>query len=135
MWEQFLQVAELFGNAAAVLTGAIAVILWLRLKGDDRKRVTRLEEYLKGEREAQGRYQHSATHLSARLGMTEAQVFQAAVTSIRIESLLGQDEQGFANRILFQYATGDPLKDLELDGLRRSSRQREGTRQEAPENR
>lgn len=120
-WEFFFQLSELFGNGAAIATAVVAVWAWLRLKGDDRRLTQRLEEYLKRARQQRGIYQHSAIDLSGRLGMTEAQVFQAAVASPNIENALGQDEQGFANRILFQYVFDNAAKDLETDGMDRKT--------------
>ena len=93
-------------------------------QADDGTRMKKLETYVEEERRNGGRYQHSALHLSARLSMTEAQVLEAAIASAKVEKVLGEDEQGFANRVLFQYTTGSAEKDLELDGLapRRSRR-------------
>lgn len=115
--DALLIVVGVVADIAAIVTSFVAVWAWLRFKSDDKGRRRKLEEYLMRERTAGGNYQHSAIHLSAHLGMSEAQIFEAATTSEHIRLLPGQDERGFANRILFEYTTGSAEGDWKLEGL------------------
>ena len=105
---------EVVANLASIVTGVIAVWAWLRFKSDDKSRLRKLEEYLKGEKGAGDTGRRTALHLIGNLGMTEAQIFEAARSSKNIRMVVGQDDDGIANRIFFEYTTGDEAADWKM---------------------
>ncbi|RYG86104.1 MAG: hypothetical protein EON59_10755 [Alphaproteobacteria bacterium] len=122
-------ISWLFGlgaNLAAIITAVIAVWVWLWFRAQRVRRRRRLEQYLREVKLAgDGMGQRTVLHLIGNLRMTEAQVFEAAFDSKVVVTVPGQDHTGIANRIYFQYTTGDPSEDLRLaGGGRRDSRWR-----------
>ncbi len=98
-----MEIIAVLADIATIATGAVAVWFWFRLRGDVEKRTLRLEQYLLGERKSGDAGQRSALHLMANLGMTEPQLFEAALRSRHIRLVPGQDQHGQANRIYFQH--------------------------------
>lgn len=105
----------LSANVAAILTAAIAMWVWFWFRAQKAWRRKRLEEYLKDVKSArEGMGQRTVLHLMANLRMTEAQIFDAAFDSEHVMTVPGQDLAGIANRIYFEYTTGDAALDLEM---------------------
>jgi hypothetical protein len=99
--EEWLRIGA---NIASILTAAIAaaasIVYWMH----KRSRRTRLESYLKAQKEKSPTEAFSATRLMADLGMTEADIFAASFGSRHIVRGIRRDRAtGFAAEVLFQY--------------------------------
>lgn len=113
--EGVLWVLGLGANLAAIITAFIALWVWLWFRAERATRRKRLERYLLEVKSVgDGMGQRTILHLMANLRMTEAQIFEAAFDSKLVVTVPGQDYTGIANRIYFEYTTGDPEGDLEL---------------------
>lgn len=114
----FMETAiSILANLASIVTALVAVSAWGWYLCKRRERQRALEKYLlqtKGE-EDYGR--RTTLHLMAHLGMTEAQIMEAAFASKCIRTVPGSDERGRADAIFFEYTTGDAEEDMRLAGL------------------
>lgn len=113
-WEHWVAWASFGASIAAIATGLVAVwaySAYVLTKCDRRKK---LEAYLKDRRsDGDGTYRQSVIHLMAYLRMTESQVYEAAFDSKHVIPSPGQDNLGIANRVFFEYTTGDETADFE----------------------
>jgi len=98
---------EVAAQWAAIFTALVVIVAYGGYLLDrDRKR-RRLEDYLKAEKQAgRDRGQRTILHLVARLGMTEAQIMDAAFRSRHIRRVVGSDSQGRADILLLEYTNG-----------------------------
>ena len=99
-------------NIASILTAVIAAAASIVYWTHKRSRRTRLESYLKAQKEKSPTEAFSATRLMADLGMTEADIFAASFGSRHIVRGIRRDRAtGFAAEVLFQYretSEGEP---------------------------
>jgi hypothetical protein len=99
--EKFLGIAA---NVASILTAFVAVIAYLSYQCERLKKRKRLEDYLREERGKGDKGQRTMTHLIAKVGLSEADIFNAAFTSAHIKPTTGKDsETGRASAIFFEY--------------------------------
>jgi len=104
---------EFCANIAAILTFLGGAGAWCYYRYGFRHKRKVLEKQLKEEGEAdkkqgkQGKY--SFLHLTAKLGLTEAEILQASFNNPRINRLEKLDNNGFVEKILFEY-NDDNLK-------------------------
>jgi hypothetical protein len=107
---------EVLGNGSAVLTAIVAVLAYGQYQWRKYRQRQELEKYLRSQlaepknarAHITGRLDSGArtiTHLVAHLGMTEADILEAAFVSKRIARLTGVDaETGRAADLLLRYA-------------------------------
>jgi hypothetical protein len=102
---------EIIANIAAILTFSAGIGAWCYYQyGFWRKRKA-LEEFLKQEGDAdrklgkQGAY--GFLHITRKVGLTESEILQASFKNRRINRLEKLDNDGFTEKILFQYNNGD----------------------------
>ncbi|MCM5557517.1 hypothetical protein [Pleomorphomonas sp. JP5] len=107
----------IIANLAAIATAIVAVWAWASYLLKRRRHRKALETYLQQAKGDQDSGRRTALHLMAHLGMTEAQVLEAAFASKHIRSTPGSDEHGRADVIFFEYTTGDAEEDMRLEGL------------------
>lgn len=95
---------ESIASIASIVTAIAAAWAYGRyLSVLCRKRV-RLEQYLKSEKiKNTDRGQRTVLHLSAVLGLTEADILQAAFDSKNIVRRIEKDDTGKADRLLLEY--------------------------------
>ena len=91
---------NILSSVAAILTAVVAVTGYGRYVWE-----RKLVDYLKGLKgEARSdKGQRSALHLTARVGLTEAEILQASFRNSRIHRVMRTDDDGFASAILFEY--------------------------------
>ena len=95
---------EIAAHWAAILTGVVARLAYGHFLLVRRNRRVRLEEYLHGQKNAgRDKGQRTVMHLIATLGMTEAEVVDAAFRSRKIRRVVITDDEGRADRLLFEY--------------------------------
>lgn len=100
---------SIIANWAAILTAAVATYAYGRFLCEQRARQRRLENYLRDEKkQGADNGQRTVLHLMAHLAMTESEVLGAVFRSNKIRNVLGVDERGRANILLFEYK-GDDL--------------------------
>lgn len=91
---------SIVANIAAIVTAFVAVGFWLKHICRAKSRRKRLENYLNSE----GQRACSMADIVAYAGMTEEQVFEAAHSSKRIESMARRDEEtGETSGLYFTY--------------------------------
>ncbi len=96
---------ETTAHWAAILTAVVAALAygWYRYERWQKRR--RLENYLRTRKKAGGgKSKRTVLHLSAELGMTEAQVVDAAFRSSCTERRVSVDPKGHASKILLEYS-------------------------------
>ena len=99
--EEWLRIGA---NIASILTAVIAAAASIVYWTHKRSRRTRLESYLKAQKEKSPTEAFSATRLMADLGMTEADIFAASFASRHIVRDIRRDRAtNFAAEVLFQY--------------------------------
>jgi hypothetical protein len=103
-WEQWLSIASNFAQAATGLLAGAAAIYYFYRKADRR---WKMEAYLQEARCAgeQGNDMgaRSIVHLMGNCTLTEAQVLEAAFSSSKIRSWVTVNDEGRADRLLFQF--------------------------------
>ncbi len=92
-------------SIAAILTAVVAIVGYGHYIWERNRKERNLMDYLKGlKNEAKSdKGQRSALHLTARLGLTEAEILQASFRNSRIHRVMRTDDSGFATAILFEY--------------------------------
>lgn len=97
---------EVIANLASVLTAVVAFGAAVYLWCDRRKKIARLEDYLRKETaDNPARKIHTTLHLMAALGMTEAEIFHAAFASKHVvPKIRANRDNGLAEHILFEYS-------------------------------
>lgn len=103
-------------DVAAVATAILALVAFAQFHLHRRARRKRLEEYLKTQKASPHKFspqdqgQRTLIHLSARLGMTEPEIMDAAFRSRRIVRRISPDLLGNASALLLEYCdeTGPP---------------------------
>jgi hypothetical protein len=103
---------EILANLAAILTAGIAAwaygwFLWQR-----REKRLRLENHLRDEHDRDDQGHRTLLHLVANLGMSEAEIVDAAFRSKVIRRRVTVDNQGKADCLLLEYDSGDQGNDL-----------------------
>ena len=94
---------EILANIAAILTAMIAVWAYGRFLWERRQKRIRLETHLRDEKNSADQGQRTVLHLVAHLGMSEAEIVDAAFKSKVIRRLVSVDDQGRADRLLLEY--------------------------------
>jgi hypothetical protein len=96
---------NILSSVAAILTAVVAVTGYGRYVWERKRKERKLVDYLKGLKgEARSdKGQRSALHLTARVGLTEAEILQASFRNSRIHRVMRTDDDGFASAILFEY--------------------------------
>ncbi|WP_018240322.1 hypothetical protein [Ensifer sp. BR816] len=106
--------SELLGaiaNVAAILTALVAVVAYGHFLWERRQKRRRLESHLRDERHVGYTGERSLLHLTAHLGMSEAEVVDAAFRSKVIRRRVSADDQGRPHQLLLVYETGDIEED------------------------
>ena len=99
---------DLAANLAAILTAIVAVLAYFQFAGAQWRRRRAMETYLREEKLADAdRGRRTVLHLMANLSMTEAEVLHAGFQSSKIAAHPGNDEEGRAARIYFEYVGSD----------------------------
>jgi hypothetical protein len=100
-YETLLEIAS---HWAAILTAVVALVAYLQYTGGRLKKRWRLESYLKPEKASgQDAGQRTLLHLTAELGMTEAEIVDAAFRSKLIRRRVRPDQYGLAAALLLEY--------------------------------
>jgi hypothetical protein len=107
---------EVLANVAAILTAIVAVWAYGRYLWVQRQRRLRLEHHLREERHVGNQGHRTLLHLVAHLGMSEAEIIDAAFKSKVIRRRVSVDDQGRANRLLLEYDSGNQEDDLPRRG-------------------
>jgi len=95
---------EVIANGASILTAAIAVWAFLYFQVGRLRQRWRLEAYLKDQQTGGGDSgQRTLLHLVARLGLSEAEIIDAAFRSKVIDRKVSKDEEGKADRLFLVY--------------------------------
>jgi hypothetical protein len=98
------KILTIVANVASILTAFIAAIAYLRYQCERRKKRERLVKYLREQGGKGDKGQRTMTHLIAAVGLTEADIFDAAFASDHIKRTTGKDsETGRASVIFFEY--------------------------------
>jgi hypothetical protein len=98
------KILSFFANVASILTALVAVFGYVRYECGRSKKRKKLENYLRQEGGQGDKGQRTVTHLSAAVGLTEVDIFEAAFSSKHIKSSVYKDsETGMASRVLFEY--------------------------------
>jgi hypothetical protein len=99
---------EIAANWAAILTALIATLAAARFIYEQQARQRALEKYLRDKKiHGDDLDRFTTMHLMAHLAMTEAEVLHAGFHSKKVRAVPGQDEQGRAVRIYFEYVGDD----------------------------
>lgn len=100
----YMQMLELAAHGAAILTAVVAVWAWVRYLCDRYKKRLELESHLRMEKAlGKNKGQRTLLHLTAKLGMTEADILDAAFRSKHICRRVTTDEDGMAKRLMLEY--------------------------------
>ena len=98
---------EVVAQLAAIFTALVAVLAYGGYLLDRGRRRRELEDYLKRQKQAgRDKGQRTLLHLIAKMGMTEAQIMDAAFRSPHIRRVVGSDSQGRADVLLLEYTDG-----------------------------
>lgn len=94
-------IADFAAIATAAIAAGVTIYYWI----DRCQKRLRLERYLKSKKmTSQTEYIHSVIHLMAELGMTEAEILQAAFSSWHIKRSTQVDSKtNLATHVLFEY--------------------------------
>lgn len=95
---------EALSHWASILTLVLGLWAYVHLGLRRFRQRYRLEKYLKQQkREGTDRGQRSIVHLSARVGLTETEIMDAAFRSSRVKLVIKADEEGMARQVLLEY--------------------------------
>ncbi|MDV4159308.1 hypothetical protein [Rhizobium brockwellii] len=95
---------EVIANLASILTALVAVWAFGHYQLTRWRHRRRLEEYLRGERGmGYDGGQRTVLHLVAQLGMSEAEIIDAAFRSKVIDRKVSKDEEGRADCLFLVY--------------------------------
>ncbi|UJW86208.1 hypothetical protein [Devosia sp. SL43] len=98
---------EVISDLASIATALIAMAASGLYLVDKRKKLRRLESYLKEQKTkplgSADQGQRTLLHLVANLGMTEGEVMDASFRRKKIRRLVGQDARGYASHLLLEY--------------------------------
>lgn len=104
----YVATLSMAANWAAILTALVAVIAGGRYIYEQRARRRALEKYLRDKKlNPDGLERYTVMHLMAHLAMTEAEVLHAGFHSNKVRAVPGEDKQGRAVRIYFEYSGDD----------------------------
>ncbi len=91
---------------AAILTAVVAGSAYGWYRYERWQKRGRLENYLRAKKKAGGaKSKRTVLHLGAELGMTKAEVVDAAFRSSCIERRVSVDQKGHASKILLEYSS------------------------------
>jgi len=110
------EMLEIVANIVAILTFLGALGAWFYYQWGFRAKKEALEKYL---RERMEKYRHHGgecqfgfLHLTAKTGLTEAEILQASFNNDKkIKRIEKENQEGFTIKILFQYNDGQPVED------------------------
>lgn len=95
---------EQASNWATILTAIVAVFASGYYWKERRSNRKRLEAYLREEKATNPKPAHTMTHLIAKVGMSEAEIYRAIFDSKHIERLIRSNkETGLAEEIVYGY--------------------------------
>ncbi|MBB3356018.1 putative iron-regulated membrane protein [Rhizobium sp. BK049] len=98
---------ETLANVAAVVTALVAIFAYGRYLWERRAKRLRLEKHLAEERDTSDDMgQRTLLHLIAHLGMSEADIIDAAFRSKVVKRKVATDDKGRADRLLLYYDDG-----------------------------
>ncbi|MDK1376471.1 MULTISPECIES: hypothetical protein [unclassified Sinorhizobium] len=103
-----------FGNIAAILTGLCAVTVYGHFLWERRQKRLRLENHLREETGFGYSSQRTLLDLIAALGMSEAEILDAAARSKVIRRGVAADGTGQPVRIVLEYDTGESGEDISM---------------------
>jgi hypothetical protein len=104
----FFNWLEIGAQIAAIATALIAGWAYGRYLYERRQKRRRLENYLKKEKDAgKNRGQRTVLHLVAELGMTDAEIIDAAFRSRCIVRKVTPDMMGAASKLLLEYSASN----------------------------
>lgn len=100
---------DMLDHIASIATALIATLAYSHFQIQRNRRRTRLEDYLKleapGKRSSGDKGRRTVLHLVGALGMTEAEILDAAFNSKHIKRTLAQDPAtGHASAIYLEYS-------------------------------
>lgn len=103
-------VLDTLDHIASIATAIIAALAYFQFQMQRCQRRTKLVDYLKskspGSRSTGDKGRHTVLHLMGALGMTEAEILDAAFNSKHIKRTVAQDpETGRASAIYLQYSS------------------------------
>ncbi len=100
-WADAASIATFFVTAVSAVIGIGGYLSFVRARA---RKVAALEAYLKREK-AQGNDsgQRSALKIIRHVGLTEDEIIDISFNSPRVARRLGTDEEGYANRLLFEF--------------------------------
>lgn len=91
-------------DLASVVTAIVAFTAYGKYQLDRCRRRWVLEKYLQAEKEeGSDKGQRSALNIMSKIGLTEAEIFEASRTSRNIVRLTKSGEDEFASKLLFKY--------------------------------
>lgn len=93
---------------AAILTAVVATVAYGRFLWAQNSQRWIVERHLRSEKQAAlDSGQRTVLHLMARLSLTEAEVLSAAFRSNKISPVVGVNDEGRADTLLFEYSGED----------------------------
>ncbi|MQW85976.1 hypothetical protein [Sinorhizobium saheli] len=102
----------ILANLAAILTAVIAVWAYGQYRWERWRKRVRLENYLRDERGIGHGEGHTILDLVAHLGMSEAEIADAAFRSKVIRRRVTVDSSGRPDRLVLVHETGDLDEDF-----------------------
>lgn len=94
-----MAILDTIANLAEILTALIALIVSVWYWCDQRRKLCKLEDYLKANTAA-----HTILHLMARVGLTEDEILKASFKSSHIARKLHENpDTHLADSLLFEY--------------------------------
>ena len=104
-WHDWIRI---IANIASITTAILASVAWGNFKFEARKKMRKMETYLKEAKESDAkigkRGLRSILNLMARVGLTEDEVLKSSFKSAHIKRALGTEEGSeLASVILFEY--------------------------------
>jgi hypothetical protein len=102
---------EGIADVASILTFLAGIVVWGQYRCERCQRKSELEKQLKQDlevaRKTEKKGQVSFLHLTTKTGLTESEILQASFKNPRIKRIEKLDDEGFVEKILFQYNDGN----------------------------
>ena len=100
-WADAASIATFFVTAISAVIGLGGYFSYVRAQA---RKTAALEDYLRNEKaEGKGNGQRSALNIIRHVGLTEDEIIDISFRSPQVARRLGRDEEGFANRLLFEF--------------------------------
>lgn len=103
-WKTIKDVLEVVSYIAAIGTAAVAICAWRKYEHDKATKREKLENYLKAEKAKQvNQGQRTLNHLMAHVGLSHADILQAAFDSKKIKLTPKESARGHAIGVWLEY--------------------------------